>query len=87
MKITISVPDYNRFEGLRIPWVDNHFIEVSLDENCVYIRANSEGLETLARQMLTLAQIDVPIGRHINLTGESGLVLGSLDLEIHKIEP
>lgn len=85
MDVKITVPEYDSSEGLKISWVDYHQIEVQVDGEVIEIRANAEGLLTLATQFLTLAQESVPTGRHIHLNDESGLSSGSRDLDIYKM--
>lgn len=84
MKIQVEIPDYNRDAGLQIPWNDGAGIEVSLDGREVIIAANGEGLTSLARQLLMLAQEEIPNGHHVHLTDVSGLFPGSLDLTMRK---
>ena len=84
MEVTINVPEYDKWQGILVSWVDGHEIEVTLDNNEVGIWANKEGLISLATQMLTLAQDEIPLGRHIHLGSNSGLDKNSLDLTIGK---
>lgn len=84
MEIKINIPAYDPYEGIRISWVGNHEILITLEDDEIVIRANKDGLATLATQMLTLAQESIPSRHHIHLTDVSGLDEGSLDLRIDK---
>ena len=50
----------------------------------VVIEGNAEGLETLARHLLTLAQPGVPSGSHLHLEDSNGLEDGSLALVLDR---
>lgn len=82
IEVSLKIPEYDRYGGVRISWVDGHEIEVSIDGREVMIAANPEGLRTLAMQLLTLAQDQVPGGNHLHLSDDSGLDSGSLDLTL-----
>lgn len=85
MKITLSIPNYDKSEGIRVPWVGNHQISVHINDTEVTIAANKDGLITLAKQLLTLAHDGMPSGHHIHLTDRSGLEEGSLDLTLQRM--
>lgn len=82
MILSIDVPEYDN--GLRLKWEDNFSIECSADENAVCIKANREGLISLARHLLELAQDDVPIYTHIHLDEFNSLDDNSTELIITK---
>jgi hypothetical protein len=66
MIIEINVPNYRAEEGLKFVWDDNFTIESSIDGNTITVKANEAGLRSLARQLLTLAQPDIPKGHHMH---------------------
>ena len=84
MELTLSVPNYDKSQGVVISWLGDHEIEVVFENGEVGICANKDGLISLATQMLTLAQDTIPSGHHIHLSSSSGLEENSLDLVIGK---
>lgn len=73
MEVSIDVPSYQLSRGLRFDWDDEFEIKLDIIGNEVVIAANSAGLRSLARHMLTLAQDGVPDGHHIHLTADQEL--------------
>ena len=68
-----------------IAWEDGYTIKVSKnDENSVLISANKEGLLSLARQLMALA--DEGTGSHIHYDEYNSLEDGSAELVIEKTE-
>jgi hypothetical protein len=53
--IEIEIPDYNEYTGLMRTWYDDFFISTEYHENTFFLRANKDGLISLATQLLTLA--------------------------------
>ena len=53
--IEIEIPDYNEYIGLLSTWYDDFFISTEYHENTFFLRANKDGLISLATQLLTLA--------------------------------
>lgn len=82
----IDIIKYDRNRGIQLNWERNFSIHVICKENEVSIMANNEGLISLAKHFLTLAQEDVPMGTHIHLDQFNSLEDGSVDLIIEKIE-
>lgn len=67
MKLEIELPDYTDEHGISRPWVANHKITVATYDNKeIVIRANAEGLISLAYHCLILAQRTVPDGFHFH---------------------
>jgi len=85
-KIQLSIPKYDPSIGLKFEWEDNPVISTSYKKNEIIISANKDGLVSLARHLLTLAQDEVPKGHHIHLDELAGLENGSLSLIIEKIQ-
>ena len=80
----ISIPAHSE-TGLRFTWGANCRLRVLLlGTEEVVIEGNAEGLETLARHLLTLAQPDVPSGMHLHLEDSFGLMTGSLNLVLER---
>ncbi len=84
--MNISVPPYEDGGPLRFEWDDAFEIKVNRSAEEVSISANSAGLISLARHLLTLAQDAVPNGSHLHLTDGVELDDGSGDLVIEKYQ-
>ncbi len=84
MKKEIDIIEYNASKGIQFEWERGFEISTDLGDNEIIIKANSEGLISLAKQLLTLAQSGVPIGSHIHLDEYNSLENGSIDLIIEK---
>lgn len=83
-KISISIPEYDNC--LEFVWEDNFKIKTSSPFHALTIEANREGLISLARHILLLAQEEVPNGSHFHLDEYNSLEDGSLELIISKNE-
>ncbi len=82
--IKISIPKCEN-DILTLQWEDNFSIKCETDNsNSVVITANSSGLVSLARHLLTLAQQNVPINTHIHFDESNSLEDGSINLTIVK---
>lgn len=66
-----------------IEWEDGFTIKVKVDEGSVVVRANKEGLLSLARQLMALADSDA--GCHIHYDEHNSLEEGSAEMIIEKI--
>ena len=84
MRKELEILDYDVSKGIQLSWEDNFEIKVIQEENEVLILANTEGLISLAKHLLTLAQSEVPQGKHIHLDHYNSLEMGSIDLIIEK---
>lgn len=62
-----KLPQYNSKDGLRLDWVNGFEIKSNVNEDSMVIKANKEGLLSLANHLANLAQADVPPGTHIHL--------------------
>lgn len=82
-KVTLSIPTYCGL-GIRTEWVDGHEIFVNIQDKTAVIKANREGLITIAQHLLTLSQVDIPQGHHIHYDDYSGLEEGSYELIIER---
>ena len=81
----ISIPKYNSSDGFEYHWEDGFEITVGQSDAGISIRANRAGLKSLAIQLLTLAQEDVPINTHLHLDSYNSLEDGSTELLIQKV--
>lgn len=83
-EIQIFIPEYSSDIGLRFEWEDNPIISTSFQNNEIIITANKDGLISLARHLLTLAQDQVPEGHHMHLDEYAGLENESIALTVEK---
>ena len=79
-QITLSIPDYSRERGIRIDWIDGFDITVEIMSKETVITANKEGLISLAKILLTLAQDEVSSGSHVHLDQYNSLEDNSSEL-------
>ena len=75
-------PNYNT--KFKFIWKDNFSIETSIEDNLIIIKANKEGLESLAEQLLLLSKDTVPNHYHIHYDEFNSLEDGSIELIIEK---
>ncbi len=80
-----SPPAYSPMQGIRTEWIGEESISVRVDGNEVVIAGNEQGLTTLAKHLLTLAQESVPAGCHLHYDAGNELEEGSCGLIIERI--
>jgi len=85
MKIELNIPEYSRESGMIFSWEDGFTIKTDVTENQIVIAANKEGLISLAKQLLFLAQDKAPVDHHFHLDEYNCLETGSKELVITKI--
>ena len=83
-EIKISIPEYNN--GIECVWEESFKIKTSAPFDTLTIEANRDGLISLARHLLHLAQDEVPNGSHFHFDEYNSLEDGSLELIISKNE-
>lgn len=82
----IYVPKYEVANGFVFEWNEGFYIQCEYDDyNTIVIKANTEGLISLARHLLEMSQADVPIGTHIHLDEYNSLSAGSNEIIIEKL--
>lgn len=86
MKIELEIEDYNKESGVQLKWEQGFIIEVKNKDKEIVIAGNKEGLISLARHLLTLAQDEVKEEMHIHLDEYNSLEENSIDLIIQKID-
>ena len=81
--ITLDIPEFKdgRFKH---SWEDNFKISVENNGEQIIIKANREGLISLAKQLLTLSEENVPEGMHFHLDEFNSLEKGSVELVIER---
>ncbi|MBR6553910.1 MAG: hypothetical protein IKT91_04815 [Clostridia bacterium] len=81
-EIKINIPEYD--DAIELIWDDNFKIKTSIPYDKITIEANREGLLSLARHLLLLAQEEVPNGSHFHLDDFNSLENNSVELIIAK---
>ena len=81
--MNINVPVYNE-KGFSFVWEEGFSIKCSIHNTSVCIEANKEGLISLARHLLELAQENVPEFEHFHLDKYNSLEDNSTELIIVK---
>ena len=81
-EIKINIPEYD--DAIELIWDDNFKIKTSIPYDAITIEANREGLLSLARHLLLLAQEEVPDGSHFHLDDFNSLENNSVELIIAK---
>lgn len=83
-KITIEIPEYNPQKGIEYSWERGFEISTDINNGNIIISANREGLISLAKHLLTLAEM--PIQGHLHFDDLNSLEDGSVELIIEKIK-
>jgi len=83
-KVILEIPEYTE-DGLTTHWEHGFDLITTNANNQISIKANKAGLISLAVQLLTLAQDNVPIGHHFHYDEHNSLETGSTELVIEKI--
>ena len=81
-EIKIYIPE--EADDIELVWDKNFKIKTSTPYNTITIEANREGLLSLARHLLLLAQEEVPNGTHVHLDEFNSLEDNSVELIISK---
>lgn len=82
-QLTVEVPAVAG-HTMRFSWDEDAAIHVVDAGGEIIVRANCDGLRTLARHLLTLAQDGVPEGAHLHLDDSAGLEPGSLAIVLER---
>lgn len=65
MHIDINIPDFDG-NWIDVIWEKGAKVELNCDDDSILIRANSNGLISLAKQMIYLATNNVARGSHVH---------------------
>ncbi len=84
MEVKLEIPKYSIETGFKSEWEFGFEIEIKSIEGAINLIANKEGLISLAKQLLTLAEDEVPRGYHLHFDENNSLEEGSLELIIKK---
>lgn len=85
MEVKIEIPKYDRETGIAYLWTDGFELSITADNGAVLIKANKEGLISMANHLLNLAQDSVPKNHHIHFDEFNSLEEGSIELTIQKV--
>lgn len=85
MKILLNISDQVVENGLKIDWENGFIVKTKFENGQFSVTANKEGLISLAKQLLTLAQETVPSGQHFHYDDYNSLEDGSTELIIQKM--
>ena len=84
MNLEINLPVYSEELGLQSSWEPGFEIAVKVTQSEAVISANKQGLISLAKQLLILAQDEVPKGSHFHLDETNTLEQESISLILEK---
>ncbi|WP_426790785.1 Imm32 family immunity protein [Sphingobacterium sp. WOUb80] len=84
MNLKINLPVYSEELGLQSSWEPGFEIAVKVTYSEAVISANKQGLISLAKQLLILAQDEAPTGSHFHLDETNALGPESISLILEK---
>lgn len=85
MKFEFELPDLKKDKGFSFCcWENGFVIEAETTSTGVIIKANREGLVSLAKHLLTLSHDSIPKGHHIHLDDLNSLEENSCELIFEK---
>lgn len=79
------MPEFSTSNGIQYNWTPGFEISASHNGSTICIKANKEGLKSLANHLLNLAQDAVPGGTHMHFDEFNALEEASADILIEKI--
>lgn len=82
--VNVEIPEYSPQRGLQLHWMEGFDIHVRIVKNSTIIEANTAGLISLARLLLTLAEPQVPLHSHVQLDDANSLEDGSSQIVFEK---
>ena len=68
---------------MKVEWIEGFKIKTSVENNEIVISANKEGMLSLAKQLMELADAD--LGDHIHYDEHNSLEEGSTEMIIEKV--
>ena len=84
--VIIKVPKYNPESRLKLEWEKGFSIKIKQENGTVILQANKNGLISLAKHLITLANSEVPANTHFHLDDSNSLEEGSSEFIIEKQE-
>jgi hypothetical protein len=80
----VVVPRYNTKIGFEFAWYGDSTVHFDIEKDIAIIKADRDGLISLASHLLNMAQDDIPAGYHIHLDDLGSFEDGSDELIIEK---
>ena len=68
MTLTVEVPDFDG-NAMDVVWEENAKYIADVFQNNITVKSNSQGLMSLAKQMIYMAVSDLPVGSHVHYDG------------------
>lgn len=84
--MSVELDAYSAGHGAVLTWDEGYKVKITRDSDGVVVAANAAGLRSLARHLLTLANIQVPAGHHIHFEPSLELEDDSDPLVLEKLE-
>ena len=81
----IKIPAYSSTSGVRLEWEDGSVLSVHQSGSVTTVSGNHDGILSLARHLLSVAQARAPIGSHFHLDDGNTLEPGSTELIFEKV--
>lgn len=85
-EVRLKINTYSEDTGFSFAWEDGFEITTLTDGDEIRILANKAGLISIAKNLIALAENEVPKHHHLHLDDLNSLEEGSIDLIIEKIE-
>lgn len=83
MKVSVEIEPYT--DCIKLTWAEGFEIACKENYGAIHIKANAEGLRSLASLCMTLAQDAVPAHSHVHLDECNCLEDGSIEMIIERI--
>lgn len=88
--VAVAITPYDSRRGVVSEWQEGAILRVEVDDSpelTAVVSGNAAGLASLARHLLTLAQVEVPIGSHVDFDSYCGwLDEGSAGIRVERSE-
>ena len=84
MEIKLEIPKYSSENGIKYNWTNGFEIKTKVENDAIIIKANREGLISLANHLLNLAQEEIPLGYHCHFDENNSLEKDSMQVIIQK---
>jgi len=85
MQRFIEIGEKSTDGSFRLVWEDGYEIHSAIQGDEIIIKANRQGLRTLASHLMALAEEDVSSGYHIHLDDLNSLEDGSYGIVLERI--
>lgn len=82
--IVLKIPKFSPEKGIQLEWEQDFFIRITEEDGTILLSANQQGLRSLAKHLLCLADSAAPINSHLHLDETNALSEGSIELILEK---